>query len=250
MSSRSNRLPTLVSLARTCSPSAGPIGAIMMPPLDSWSTNGRGRLSKAAQATMRSNGPSSGSPLPPSAWRTMTLADAERLETLPGLLDQRLVAIVVTTRAAEPRHHRCRCSRSRCRPRARGARLDVERRDHRRLHVGAFDRLAAFDRHHAVRPGDRWNWARQENHGAVSPRKQRSAPSAGVPRAAQAQQKGGEAFAIVDWQPVHASALPVGHDFMRGEIEMQRRHRHQPLCKADRSVPARLPTGSRPKRSQ
>ena len=93
MSSRSKRLPTLVSLASTCSPSSGPIGAIMMPPLDSWSTKARGRLSKAAQTTMRSNGPSPASPLRAVGLAHEDIGDAERLEALPRLLGQRLVAV-------------------------------------------------------------------------------------------------------------------------------------------------------------
>ena len=250
MSARSKRLPTLVSLASTCSPSAGPIGEIMMPPLDSWSTKGRGRLSKAVQATMRSNGPSPGRPLPPSAWRTDDVGEAQLLEALPRLLDQRPVAVERDDAAAEPGHHGGGEARAGADLQHAVARLQLERGDDRRLQVDALDRLAAFDRHHAFRPGRRLPLARQE----IAPRRRLEGGDQllrGDALAAQAQQEGGESLrgrrAIRSCQRLRQFV----HDLMGGEVELQRRHRNVAVAQC-RHVGAVDHVGafSRPKRSQ
>ena len=139
-----------------------PIGAIMMPLVESWSTNGRGRLSKAAQTTMRSKGPSPGSPLEPSAWRTKALVMPSVSKRCSRLFGQRLVAVDGDHPGRQPRHHRGGESRAGADFQHAMAGFKLKGRDHGRLKVGALQGLAALDRHHAVRPGDRLPGARHE----------------------------------------------------------------------------------------
>ena len=82
------------------------------------------------------------------------------------------------------------------------ARFDAQRRDDERLKVGALDGLAAFDRQHAVGPGDVMELPGQKGR-ARRRLEGRDDLLADTAAAAQTQHEGGETLAVAR----HASAF-------------------------------------------
>src|SRR4051794_6527253 len=76
--------------------------------------------------------------------------------------------------------------------------------NHRRLQIDAFERLAAFDRHHAIRPCDRLPDARHEGPAGRRLKRSKQLPGRHAGRT-HPEHEGGEPFPIVE-HGRHASA--------------------------------------------
>ena len=222
-----------------------------MPPLDSWSTKRPRQAVEGRPGDDAVERPLARQPVARRRPGARDIAEAERLEALPRLLGQRLVAVERDDARRQPRHHGRGVA---------GAGADLEH---------AVARLDARARRSPPPAGRRPRSPRRirsapcgptrrptatgpaGSRAAASPRTRRSSSFGDDALAAQAQQEGGEAFAVVG-RSVHASAfVELVRDLVGGQVELQRRHRDRAVAQCrDVGALAHVRRVSRPKRSQ